>query len=114
MFNPDWKNVRDSLMERVDDFAKANPQAVAGYARLEEGAGKGKALSALCRALGFTAEEAVAFGDGSNDSEMLRTAGLGVAMGNAMDSVKAVADEITASNDDCGVARTIRRLLAEG
>ena len=77
-------------------------------------AGKGKALSALCRALGFTAAEAVAFGDGSNDSEMLRAAGLGVAMGNAMDSVKAAADEITASNDDCGVARTIRRLLAEG
>ena len=44
MFNPDWKNVRDSLMERVEDFAKANPQAIAGYARLEEGAAKAKEL----------------------------------------------------------------------
>ncbi len=51
MFNPDWKNVRDSLMERVGDFAKANPQAVAGYARLEEGAGKGKALDPKTREL---------------------------------------------------------------
>ena len=76
-------------------------------------AGKGKALSALCRALGFSAAEAVAFGDGSNDREMLLAAGLGVAMGNAMESVKAAADEVTASNDDCGVAKTIRRLLAE-
>ena len=52
-------------------------------------AGKGKALSALCRALGFTAAEAVAFGDGSNDSEMLLAAGLGVAMANAVPEVKA-------------------------
>ena len=51
MFNPDWKNVRDSLMERVDDFAKANPQAIAGYARLEEGAAKGKALDPKTREL---------------------------------------------------------------
>ena len=38
-------------MERVDDFAKANPQAIAGYARLEEGAAKGKALDPKTREL---------------------------------------------------------------
>ena len=76
-------------------------------------AGKGKALSALCEILGFPAAEAVAFGDGSNDAEMLRAAGLGVAMENAMESVKAVADELTASCDEAGVGKTIWRLLAE-
>ena len=76
-------------------------------------AGKGKALAALCRALGFGPEAAVAFGDGSNDIEMLQTAGLGVAMANAAENVKAAANEITRTNDEGGVAYTIRRLLNE-
>lgn len=40
---------------------------------------------------------------------MLRWAGIGVAMGNAVDEVKAVADEVTATNDDDGVARVLER-----
>ena len=44
-----------------------------------------------------------------NDIEMLRWAGIGVAMGNAVDEVKAVADEVTATNDDDGVARVLER-----
>ena len=74
-------------------------------------AGKGKALAALCEHLGLSPKQAVAFGDGSNDSEMLRTAGLGVAMANGMDSVKAAADRITDSNNEAGVGRVIREIL---
>lgn len=76
-------------------------------------AGKGKALRALCAALGFDAAQAVAFGDGSNDMEMLRMAGLGVAMANASAEIKAAADMVTESNEDGGFARAVRRILEE-
>lgn len=76
-------------------------------------AGKGKALVSLCAALGIEAAAAVAFGDGSNDIELLRMAGLGVAMGNAAAAVKDAADLVTESNEDCGFARMIEKLLEE-
>ena len=76
-------------------------------------AGKGKALVSLCAALGIEAAAAAAFGDGSNDIELLRMAGLGVAMGNAAAAVKDAADLVTESNEDCGFARMIERLLEE-
>ena len=76
-------------------------------------AGKGKALAALCRGLGFSAGEAVAFGDGTNDLEMLRCAGLGVAMENASDEVKAGADLVTGRNTDCGVAHCLETIFRE-
>ena len=75
-------------------------------------AGKGKAILALAELLGIPPEDTVAFGDGTNDCEMLRMAGLGVAMANADPAVKALADEITDTNNASGVARVIRRLLA--
>ena len=53
----------------------------------------------------------VAFGDMPNDLDMLAWAGHGVAVANAHPDVLAVADEITASNDDDGVAQVLERLL---
>ena len=76
-------------------------------------AGKGKALLALAELLGIPREDTVAFGDGTNDCEMLEMAGLGVAMGNADPQVKAIADEITGSNREAGVGKLLLRLLAE-
>jgi hydroxymethylpyrimidine pyrophosphatase-like HAD family hydrolase len=63
--------------------------------------------------LGVERHDVIAFGDGLNDHEMLKWAGRGVAMGNADAATKAVADEITASNDDDGVALVVERLLAD-
>ena len=77
-------------------------------------AGKGKALMALCAALGIDPKRSVAFGDGSNDIEMLRMAGLGVAMANASEEVKAAADCVTLSNEEAGVAAKIYELIEEG
>ena len=51
----------------------------------------------------FTEDEAIAFGDGGNDICMLQAVGTGVAMGNAADNVKAVADEVCGSVDEDGV-----------
>ena len=56
-------------------------------------------------------EEIIAFGDGENDMEMLQFAGIGVAMGNATDELKAQADYVTDTNENDGVAKAIRHFM---
>jgi hydroxymethylpyrimidine pyrophosphatase-like HAD family hydrolase len=77
------------------------------------GISKAFALEKVAAERGITAAEAVAFGDMPNDIPMLSWAGLGVAVANAHEETKAVADEVTASNDDDGVAIVIERVLSE-
>lgn len=77
-------------------------------------ADKGLAMLALAKAKGILKEEIICVGDSENDLGMLERAGLSVAMGNAMDSVKAVADHVTDTNDDHGVAKLIQRFLLKG
>ena len=72
-------------------------------------ANKGNALRFLARHAGIKTDETLAFGDGLNDIYMLRAAGVGVAMANAEDNVKAIADYVTASCDDDGVAEGINK-----
>ncbi len=72
------------------------------------GADKGLGLLAMARHEGLNQEHTIAFGDGGNDSSMIRTAGIGIAMGNAIDQLKAEADYITASVDEEGVAKALR------
>lgn len=74
-------------------------------------AGKGNGLVALCRVLGIDPVRCAAFGDSSNDDDLLRAAGLGVAMANALDSTKRAADVVTLSNDDAGVAAGIEKYI---
>lgn len=74
---------------------------------------KGLALIALAEMLGIAPEEVMAFGDGSNDIDMLKRAGVGVAMDNSQESVKEAADYITDSNDEDGVAKAIRKLVLD-
>ena len=69
-------------------------------------ADKGPALSQLAGAMGVAVEETAAFGDYLNDLGMLRVAGHAVAMGNAHEDLKAVADEVVGTNvDGAAVAR---------
>ncbi|MGI6229874.1 MAG: Cof-type HAD-IIB family hydrolase [Tractidigestivibacter sp.] len=72
---------------------------------------KGKGLVWLSNYLGIAIADTIAFGDSSNDLSMIEAAGDGVAMGNATDEVKAVADHMTASCADSGVARYLEPLL---
>jgi len=76
-----------------------------------EGCGKDTGLAWLADNLGVPRADVVAFGDGLNDLAMLRWAGHGVAMGQADPEVHAVADEITATNDDHGVAAWLEARL---
>ena len=75
------------------------------------GVSKASALAGVCAELGVGSEQVVAFGDMPNDLAMLSWAGWGVAVANAHADVLAAADEVTASNDDAGVARVLERLL---
>jgi len=72
---------------------------------------KGRALSALMDMWQLQQDEVMAIGDSFNDLEILRTAGLAVAMGNAPDPVKEAADFVTRSNREDGVAVAIEKYL---
>jgi Cof subfamily protein (haloacid dehalogenase superfamily) len=81
---------------------------------LPPGSSKGAALQWMARHLGIPLEQTVAVGDHLNDLEMIQLAGLGVAMGNAPDALKAQADYVTATNDQEGLAEVIERFVLHG
>lgn len=70
-------------------------------------ADKGKGLHAMAEYLGLDITETMAFGDGGNDISIITEAGIGVAMGNAGDNVKAIADYVTTSVDEEGVKNAL-------
>ena len=63
--------------------------------------------------MGYKREEIMAFGDGQNDKSMIEYAGLGVAMGNALEEVKEVADLITLTNEEDGVSHMVEKYLLQ-
>ncbi|MGL5860157.1 MAG: HAD family hydrolase, partial [Phycicoccus sp.] len=76
-----------------------------------EGVSKGAALETVRRRLGVEPMHTVAVGDQRNDREMLQWAARGVAMGNAPDDIKSVADEVTGDVDDDGLVTVLDSLL---
>ena len=78
---------------------------------LAGGTSKGGAITHFCTYHGLTQDEVMAIGDWHNDISMLKEAGLGVAMGQAPDEVKAAADYVTASIDEDGLAEAIKKFI---
>ncbi|KXZ17111.1 Cof-type HAD-IIB family hydrolase [Bacillus nakamurai] len=74
-------------------------------------ASKGQALKRLAKRLGIPMAETAAAGDSLNDYSMLQAAGKGVAMGNARGDIKEIADAVTLTNDQNGIAHMIKNLL---
>jgi hypothetical protein len=72
------------------------------------GADKGKGILAIARHEGFDPSRTIAFGDGGNDTSMILQAGIGIAMGNAIDALKQQADYVTTSVDDDGILNALR------
>jgi Cof subfamily protein (haloacid dehalogenase superfamily) len=72
------------------------------------GADKGEGIKAMTEYLGLDPQNTIAFGDGGNDTSMIKAAGIGVAMGNALESLKEEADYTTTSVDDDGVLNALR------
>jgi len=76
------------------------------------GVNKGTGLLRLCGELGILPEQSIAVGDADNDLPMLKVAGLGIAMGNAADHIKAAADRVVSDLDHGGCAQAIRMLFS--
>ncbi|MEH7505280.1 Cof-type HAD-IIB family hydrolase [Neobacillus drentensis] len=77
----------------------------------EQGVTKGTSLSHLIQLLGIKREEVIAIGDSYNDLAMIEFAGLGVAMGNAPDDIKAKANFVTDTNMNDGVAKVVEKFV---
>lgn len=78
-----------------------------------KGIDKAKALDSALIPMGYTKDEMIAFGDAQNDKTMIEYVGCGVAMANASDDLKSVADEITLSNNDDGIAESLLKHMPE-
>lgn len=76
---------------------------------LKKNTNKGTGLELLAKKLGIKREEVMSFGDAGNDTNMVRYAGMGVAMGNAFDEVKKAANFVTLTNNEDGVAYAVKK-----
>jgi Cof subfamily protein (haloacid dehalogenase superfamily) len=75
------------------------------------GVTKGTSLDSLIQQLGISRDEVIAIGDSNNDLSMIQFAGLGVAMGNASEAIKAQADFVTDTNMNDGVAKVVEEFI---
>lgn len=80
----------------------------------KSGVSKASALMWLGKYLGIDRSEMIAFGDSENDLEMLRVAGVGVAMANAEEEVKEAADFVTLSNTENGIVHALQKFSVVG
>lgn len=75
------------------------------------GVNKANALNKVCEKLSITMENVMAAGDSLNDIKMIQEAGVGVAVGNAQEAIKKVADVVVETNNDSGVGKAIERFV---
>lgn len=107
MKNKLWKNLRENVS---DVYITSSVKQLLEISHRD--AGKESGAKFLLEYLGLTREELAAFGDGDNDSGLLKYAGIGFAVANASPECREAADEIVASNDEYGVAQGINKILA--
>ena len=107
MKNKLWKNLRENVR---DVYITSSVRQLLEISHRD--AGKESGAKFLLEYLGLTREELAAFGDGDNDSGLLKYAGIGFAVANASPECREAADEIVASNDEYGVAQGINKILA--
>ena len=106
-------NEREKAWEEIRKIDNINAVDSIGY-NIEvnsKEAHKGAVLKELAEMLSIDISEVMAFGDGDNDASMIKEAGLGVAMGNSGKMALGVADYVTDSNNDNGVAKAIEKFV---
>ena len=96
------------LLDRFLDECSVTSWHETGIDIIPKGSGKSSGIQQFLDLHGIRPEETMAFGDGENDIEMLTFVGIGVAMGNAGDAVKAAADYVTDDVDDDGIEKALR------
>lgn len=115
-----YPNGTGELVDRkeVKEYLENNPMirlVSGGWGNLEltkSGVDKGKALKILCEKLEISLGDTIAIGDSVNDLDIIKVAGTGVAMKNAMSEVLDAADYVTGTNDACGVAEAIEHFMS--
>lgn len=98
-----WTDTEFDMACSADTFLEVFPK----------GTNKGKALAAICRELDIDLQNTIAFGDHELDLPLIETAGVGVAMGNAIPQLKEKADFVTKTNNEAGVAFALGHYLAD-
>jgi len=110
--DPDKMKIVEAKLktELADDFSvmRSKPFFVEFT---KKGVTKGTSISHLIQKYGIKREEVMAIGDSYNDQEMITFAGLGVAMGNAPDDIKELADYVTDTNMNDGVAKCVEKFV---
>lgn len=109
---------------QINDYSKAQKIAksvenctftrfsdVDWYKYSKQGASKESAIEAIEKTLSILSNDIIAFGDDYVDLEMLKCCGKGIAMGNAIEEVKAAADDVTENNDNDGVAKYLEKWI---
>lgn len=112
-FQSEYPGLIERIGKRLADYGRLEITS-SGPTNVEvnpEGISKATGLQTVCRYLGIDRRAVVAIGDGLNDVAMMRWAGLGIAMGNAHEEVKAVAGQVTVHHQEHGVARAIEHIL---
>lgn len=110
--NPEYlKNHYKEMMEPFKDNLNCVFTAPFYFEFTAQGIDKAKALDTILTPMGYKKEEMIAFGDGHNDASMVKYAGIGVAMANSVDDLKAVADEVTLSNEEDGIVYTLSKYI---
>jgi Cof subfamily protein (haloacid dehalogenase superfamily) len=101
-----------NVLINMEDFEVVSSR-INNFEVMNKGVSKGSAVKILADYYGITKEQVICIGDSENDLSMIKFAGLGVAMGNGDDDVKAAAKYITDDNNRDGVAKTIEKFVLE-
>lgn len=105
---------RDRSRERLSGLGLVlNNSERTGLEMSAEGVTKGTGLIKLCEYLGISVDETIAVGDADNDIDVLKTAGLSIAMDNAEDSIKDICDVVVSDCDSDGCVEAIEKYLLD-
>ena len=104
------RKLRDELIDILGNEAEVFSSYPNNIEIIPKNIDKGTALEAVSELLSIPLSEMIAFGDWDNDIGMLRTAGMGVCMANGSEGAKRAANMITASNNDDGIDKALRKL----
>lgn len=103
--------IRKMLIEKYEDHLNILYSKPIFLEIFDKNTSKGAAVLRVAQMYGIQPEEIIAIGDGENDISMIKSAGLGIAVGNASESIKKEADFTTLSNNESGVAYAINKFI---